>query len=310
MHIVGEVSHYKYTFQYLSKLMLTFKEYQEQSKATDRRPTEKKEIHHYLIPLLGLFGEIGTVAAEYKKRLRDKKSYNGYREKLSEELGDVLWYIATIANDMNLSLEAIAQKNLQKTLDRWPDRSSTTQTTYYDSDYSEAEQLPRFMRVEFSTDQMNKVNMVVNGQPVGNSLSDNSHVEDGYRFHDVFHLSYAAYLGWSPVLRALLRKKRKSNPEVDEIEDGARACIIEEAIAALIYDYATRHNYLIKVDSIDYEFLKIIKSMVNNLEVCNAASNLWEKAIIDGFAIFQQLRMAGGGIVEVNIESKKILLIK
>jgi len=290
--------------------MLTFKEYQDQSKATDQRPKEKKEIHHYLIPLLGLFGEIGSVAAEYKKRLRDKQSYVGYREKLSEELGDVLWYIATIANDMNLSLETIAQKNLQKSLDRWPDKSNSVQITYYDSEYNENEQLPRFMRVEFLTDTENKVNMVINGKPIGNSLSDNSHIDDGYRFHDVFHLSYAAYLGWSPVLRALLRKKRKSNPKVDEIEDGARACIIEEAVSAIVYNYATKHNYFVNVDSIDYEFLKLIKSMVNNLEVRNAPSNLWEMAIIDGFSIFQQLRNSGGGIVEVNMEKRKIKIVK
>ncbi|MBO0953074.1 nucleoside triphosphate pyrophosphohydrolase family protein [Fibrella forsythiae] len=290
--------------------MLTFKEYQARTKATDQRPAEDRQIHHYLIPLLGLFGEIGTVAAEYKKRLRDKKSYNGYRDKLSEELGDVLWYLSTIANDMNLNLETIAQKNLQKTIDRWPNKTDKIQTIYYDSEYSENEQLPRLMKVDFSTDETNKVRMVINGEPVGSSLSDNSHIDDGYRFHDVFHLSYAANLGWSPVLRALLHKKRKSNAKIDEVEDGARACIIEEAVSALIYDYAEKHNYLESVDSIDYEFLKTIKSIVGNLEVCNASSSLWEKAIIDGFLVFRQLRSLGSGTVEINIETKKIELIK
>ena len=42
-------------------------------------------------------------------------------------------------------------------------------------------------------------------------------------FHDVFHLAYAAVLGWSPTTRALLKIKRKSRPEIDENEDGARA---------------------------------------------------------------------------------------
>jgi hypothetical protein len=47
------------------------------------------------------------------------------------------------------------------------------------------------------------------GLNVGDPLTDNSHRPDGYRFHDVFHMSYAVHLGWSPVLRALLKLKRK-----------------------------------------------------------------------------------------------------
>ena len=46
---------------------------------------------------------------------------------------------------------------------------------------------------------------------------------DGYRYHDIFHIANAVFLGWSPVVRALLRCKRKSQPHIDENEDGARA---------------------------------------------------------------------------------------
>jgi hypothetical protein len=68
------------------------------------------------------------------------------------------------------------------------------------------------------------------GKKIGNSLTDNSFEPDGFRFHDALHIALAAHTGWSPVLRSLLRLKRRSLPQVDEIEDGARAIGFEESI--------------------------------------------------------------------------------
>ena len=45
--------------------------------------------------------------------------------------------------------------------------------------------------------------------PVLRRLFPNAYRDDGYRFHDVMHLTFAALLGWSPVLRSLLRKMEK-----------------------------------------------------------------------------------------------------
>ncbi|MEN2469325.1 hypothetical protein [Burkholderia sp. GS2Y] len=58
-----------------------------------------------------------------------------------------------------------------------------------------------------------------------------------------FHLAYVAHLGWSPVIRALLKLKRKSDPKLDENEDGARAAIIEEGIATWIFNHADHHDF-------------------------------------------------------------------
>src|SRR5436309_6986119 len=82
-----------------------------------------------------------------------------------------------------------------------------------------------------------------NGVELGSRLTDNKIGEDDYRFHDVFHLAYAALLGWSPCLRALLKAKRKSIPEVDESQDGARAILIEEGVSTLIFHHALRLNF-------------------------------------------------------------------
>ena len=73
-----------------------------------------------MIPLLRIAGETGTLLAEFKKKIRDKESYEGFKEKAEEELGDILWYLSNIASRLNLSLSEIASKNLQKTNERWP----------------------------------------------------------------------------------------------------------------------------------------------------------------------------------------------
>ena len=77
-----------------------------------------------------------------------------------------------------------------------------------------------------------------NGLFIGDRLTDNIMMPDDYRFHDAFHYAYAAILGWSPVTRALFRCKRKSEARVDEGEDGARAVLIEEGVATVVFGQA------------------------------------------------------------------------
>ena len=62
--------------------------------------------------------------------------------------------------------------------------------------------------------------MDVDGVRTGNPLRDNNYVDDGYRFHDVFHLAHMAHLGWSPVHRALMGRRRLSDPRTAQIQDG------------------------------------------------------------------------------------------
>ena len=70
----------------------------------------------FMAKVLGLFGESGEVAEKFKKILRDKngKISQEDKEEISKELGDVLWYVATIARYMEVPLEEIAEKNIEK----------------------------------------------------------------------------------------------------------------------------------------------------------------------------------------------------
>lgn len=59
-------------------------------------------------PLLGLFGETGSLLSEVKKKQRDRISFVGYAEAVVEELGDVLWYLTAVADRGGIALADIA----------------------------------------------------------------------------------------------------------------------------------------------------------------------------------------------------------
>ena len=69
-----------------------------------------------IYPALGLCGESGEVADKVKKVLRDNNQEFTDDKKLeiAKEIGDVLWYCATLSNDLGYSLENIAEMNYQK----------------------------------------------------------------------------------------------------------------------------------------------------------------------------------------------------
>ena len=288
---------------------MEFGHYQTAALKTDRIPEQGPAVdgRYLVVPMLGLAGEAGQLLSEYKKHLRDGDAHRLFRTRVREELGDLLWYIANVASKFNLTLDEIAAENLVKVNTRWLDDREVPLS--FDATLPEGERLPRRFKVELLEsleDGRQVVRVLVNGQKCGSDLTDNAYDPDGYRFHDVFHFAYAAILGWSPVARALLRRKRKSRPEVDEVEDGGRAAVIEEGIAALAFDYARRHNMLDGVDVLDYQLLRTIMGMCSHLEVSRCTSGEWERSIIQGFDVWRAIVNAGGGSISVDLDKRHI----
>ncbi|MEG3841165.1 nucleoside triphosphate pyrophosphohydrolase family protein [Microcoleus sp. herbarium14] len=291
---------------------MDFHQYQEQALKTDQVPTKNE--HGIIVPLLGLAGESGSLLTEYKKHLRDGDAHKLFKETIAEELGDLLWYVANVASKFDLDLEKVAKGNIEKCRARWGWRDSlqtdiSTTGYIFDGGFPENECLPRHFIVEITeVNQNNSVKMraFIDGQQIGNDLSDNSYSSDGYRFHDIFHLSYVAVLGWSPVIRSNLKLKRKSNPRIDEVEDGGRAIAIEEGLSALVFSYAKDHNFLEGVVALDDQLLKTIKNMSSHLEVAQCSLGDWEKAIITGYEVWRQVETNRGGTVVVDINTRSI----
>ncbi|GIH89890.1 nucleoside triphosphate pyrophosphohydrolase family protein [Planobispora siamensis] len=265
-----------------------------------------------LVPLLGLAGEVGSLATAYKKHLRDGLGLASGKQYLREELGDVLWYVAALAHRFDLDLEDIAAASLVKINDRWR-ATPQADRIVFDEAFPEAERLPRQTTLIFTLQQRERDGRTVavltrDGIPCGDPLTDASHIDDDYRFHDVFHLAHATVLGWSPVTRFLLGCKRKSDPRTDEAEDGGRAIAIEEGISALVFSYAARHGYFANVHHIDHELLKTIAAMTSHLEVSVLRAADWEQAIMTGYAAWRQLRANGGGTLHIDLDQQTLIV--
>ena len=96
---------------------MDFNEYQTKSRKTANFPSIG---HPVIYPTLGLTNEAGEVAGKIKKVFRDKDGQvsDETREALKAELGDVLWYLAQIATELGLTLDEIAEYNIEKLMSR------------------------------------------------------------------------------------------------------------------------------------------------------------------------------------------------
>lgn len=353
-------------------------------------------------PLLGLFGEVGTLLSALKKKQRDRESFVGYEQTVIEEFGDILWYLSNISSRSSKTLSVLAQAakrsrqdwdrkkkgpfatfedlqsnknahgsattsdfetalialaakvgamlgdfqqkqlannrdrfserlseilcalieaanvadidlaeaaafNLRKIHSRWPEHREFTHL--FDEPFDPIERFPRTIRMRIFEKRRGDKTYVIqqcNGINIGAALTDNRMKDDDYRFHDVFHLAYAAILGWSPVLRSLFNLKRKSNPKVDEAQDGARAVIIEEGISTLVFHRAEQLKYFASIKSLDYSLLKQLSEFVRGYEVDQCPLWQWEQAILEGYKVFRKLRRHRRGIIIADLANRSI----
>jgi NTP pyrophosphatase (non-canonical NTP hydrolase) len=373
---------------------LTIESYATQALTTDQRSDSAS----LTFPLLGLFGETGSLLSEVKKKQRDRASYVGYAGAVVEELGDVLWYLTVVAerggltlkdivvrsvsegaisfsslqpsimprpatpsaafeqtllqlagevglliidqeagrlrdnqsalagrlipimrtliqaaNEAGVTMEAAAVKNLSKIFDRWPRERIFPDALDADAEFEE--RLPRNLIVDvFERDVRGKTYVFqrCNGINIGDRLTDNAMTADDYRFHDVFHYAYVAVLGWSPVIRSLFRLKRKSDPKIDEAQDGARATLIEEGVTTWIFGKAVNLSLFADMGRGDlpFDLLKHVRQFVAGYEVERCPLWLWEEAILEGYAAFRFLRQHRRGRVHIDMNNHTLAIEK
>jgi NTP pyrophosphatase (non-canonical NTP hydrolase) len=96
---------------------MNFIDYQTQSRKTAKYPPIG---HPVVYPTLGLANEAGEVAGKIKKIFRDRFGVITAedREALEGELGDVLWYLAQVCTELEISLDEVAGHNLEKLFSR------------------------------------------------------------------------------------------------------------------------------------------------------------------------------------------------
>jgi NTP pyrophosphatase (non-canonical NTP hydrolase) len=129
--------------------------YQRECRKTDQ--TKGRDEIGLTVALLGLAGEAGSLLSEYKKHLRDGPTYKVFEERVAEELGDLLWYVASLSSRANLDLSDVALKNLEKARNRWQVRASEGtlgQPKLFDDAFPSKEQLPRNFRLIFRQERL------------------------------------------------------------------------------------------------------------------------------------------------------------
>jgi NTP pyrophosphatase (non-canonical NTP hydrolase) len=100
---------------------MTFDDYSAMVRTTAAYPEKGQNI---IYPALGLAGEAGEVAEKVKKLWRNLGQKSGEqisvddRASLVKELGDVLWYVAAMCEELQVKLEHVAEENSKKLLDR------------------------------------------------------------------------------------------------------------------------------------------------------------------------------------------------
>jgi NTP pyrophosphatase (non-canonical NTP hydrolase) len=273
------------------------------------------------VALFGIAGEAGSIVSEAKKALREGGPLPNLGDSVSEEVGDLMWYVALLARRLRLDLNEVLEANLQKTEALWS--SDLPPLSTYDDHGLDEESLPRQFSIRFEEDQSGeapRVRMVPLGELakrvnreaerrrnkglLGDPLDDNSSVEDGYRYHDIIHLAHASVLGWSPVLRALMGAKRKSVHDLDRTEDGARAIAVEEGLSAFVFNYLEPSGFT--PDALNWDLYQHIRRSVRGLEVASQPVSAWRRAYGQAFPIFLQLRSAGGGTVHCDLDEREM----
>ncbi len=255
---------------------------------------------------LDLAADIGVLLADHQSgRL------SGNQATLKGHLVTIMRALVRAASEAGGSLEDAAQANLAKIFDRWPIKRDFPPPL--DDKAKNNEKLPRSLTIDIFEREVKEQIYVFqqsNGINIGDRLTDNALEPDDYRFHDVFHYAYCAVLTWSPVVRSLLRLKRKSDPLIDEAEDGARAILIEEGIATWIFAQGKQLGFFARIESGDLSFdiLKTIRQFVAGYEPQACPLWLWEEAILQGFEAFRFLREKRRARLHIDMVSRRLIV--
>ncbi|UFW88242.1 hypothetical protein BjapCC829_06555 [Bradyrhizobium barranii] len=232
-------------------------------------------------------------------------------------LGEITWHLSAMASLYHMSLDDVVEANCAKVRFR---SERGAHTPLHDEGRDTKEQFQRLFEVAFVRVGPQKSRMYFDGRPLGDDLTDNFYDDDGYRFHDVIHLALIAHLGWSPVVRGLMRRKRDSgNDRVDEVEDGGRAKVVEELVIKAIHSEGDKQakaagrcgigaaTRLFPARSlINFRLLKTLRMYVDGLEVEKNAFWEWEDAVFEGCEMFYRLCNEKQGTVVVDLTARKL----
>ena len=229
-------------------------------------------------------------------------------DKQKDELRKFLESYFAVLDYNEVCFSYVLKENSKKTSSCFTDFSQKkiSNLPIFDCEYEEKERLPRKFEIQFREDKNGKVKILYRDFQIGNSLTDNIDVEDGFRYHDILHFANVAILHWSPTMRGFFHRKRRSNKKVDENQDGGRAMVIEEGLIAWLFSRAKDMNYFEGHDDISIDILKTIKDFVRGYEVEDCPMYLWKHCILTGYKVFREVRSNKGGWIIGDLEKRSL----
>ena len=84
---------------------------------------------------------------------------------------------------------------------------------------------------------------------------------------------------------------------MDEAQDGGRAIVVEEGLAAWVFARAKELNYFEGQKGVSFDLLKTVQQFVAGYEVEACPLSLWEIAILRGYDVFRQVKSNNGGVI-------------
>jgi hypothetical protein len=317
----------------MGKLM-ELNEYQDEAQKTNLIAGRRKKIRRDAA-MLGLASETGSLLDIHKKVITAAVDPDVGRVAFRRELGDLLWYVAAVAKADGLSLEELAQMNLERTRKGYGGDLGLVGLPILDLDSPPKERFPRRLVIHFkqfkddhgrlrakmtlleaipdpffpkgAKIQKTKSNIGFTvGAELGDSLTDNARRVNGYRFHDAIHLGFLAHLGWSPTLRSVLGLKRRSDDATDEGEDSARLIFAEEGLAAVLFRLSKQRMNFKHALNIDGEIIEVVQACTEGSEAEGLPGWAWRRAITSGFDVMEQLTNNRGGYVIADLDDRTL----
>ncbi len=95
---------------------------------------------------------------------------------------------------------------------------------------------------------------------------------------------------------------------LDEEQDGARALYTEEGLSTFIFAYAKNYNWLDGKSSVGSDLLRTIRNMTEHLEVGCCTEGEWERAIVQGFAVWREIKKRGFGTLVLDLDERSIAI--
>lgn len=239
---------------------------------------------------------------------------------------ETAWHLTALATLNDLKLSEILDHLKAKT----DFRGELSETVVRDKNFRKQERFPEVFEIAFvpnledqSVSEMFWLREDGYHLKLGASLQDNHRDGDGYRYHDAIHVAFAVHLGWSPNLRKFMNLKRRSNKEIDDIEDGGRAAILEEMIILQVHTYASKlKSYINEAKGkpssqqfakspfddpnvLTFEFIRNLHQLSKGYEVFHSKEADWRKAICDGYGMYIRLQEAGG-VLKANMRERTL----